>query len=1239
VDGDFDSDDDTSIAESGSDDTSADPTRTPNPDIFDLHVGEQLDGYRLERPLGKGGMGRVFEARHVASDEVVALKLLTCNDPALLTRFKREFRVLATVSHENLIRLRALRVLSDTRAYITMERIHGQPFVEWVRLRTPIRRLPNSLRLRRAMRQLIAGVERLHRERCIHRDLKPSNVLVTAEGRVVILDFGLIRQTQSGTPTLTRAGQAVGTPAYMAPEQAEGRPTGAPADWYAVGVMLFECLTGMRPFVGEDAVIKEAKQRDEVPDPGKLVYGLSEPLRELCMRLLARDPEQRAGARELIAGFGDGSGPMPAAAEEPVFVGRERELGCLRAALSEVRNEDKPVVVRLVGPSGIGKSTLVRRFFTELDGDPEVTALRCRCLERESLPYKGIDGIVDALALLIRRMPEADAAALQPRQLGALAKIFPVLANAWKDRGRTIEAEPKEQRRLGVNAFREVLGRLGDRRFLVIAIDDFQWADVDSARLLLDVLRPPDSPALLLIVGHAEGEAESEALELFDHHEAFTGIRVDEIQLGPLSRDEAGQLVHALASSESLSDEQLEQVLVRSQGSPLLMQQLVQADVDESLDDAADRVIVRRVLELSSEHRQLLEQVAVASGPLPRAAIESMVLPGHADSLITPLLELGLIRCDQLAGEIEVIETTHDRIRDLVVAELTPNELSRRHRELAKVLELHGGEPEAIAEHWEQGRRPQHAASWAEQAARQASGMLAFARAAAAYRRAVRVLGNLLIGPVDELRHELAEQLIALGQAKEAADLLLDLATRADPERASALRRRVAWLLLEAGRIEESVPLIAEQLEQVGEILPRQRWRTVLGLVWNRLLLRVRGLEFTPRAENEVDPGLLARIDTLNNFVAALSQYGHHPRAALMTAALRARLLRLALAAGEPSRVAYSLAHEGLILAASGGDLELGDRLVERGCSLLGSTTDAALRLRVLHLEAMLYFMTARWPRANEKIEALLRLTAQFGCGWLEPQLRARRAHLWLALGRFDELRRSLPGELAAMREQGNVYNIARVVVVDIDLCLCDGRIDEAEQRLCRFRADWTTNFHTFETTWLDMAAINVALFRGRIAEALQQTEATIAAAREHQVERILMIRLYLDNLLARVLGQALLGDPSDVALRRRLRAAIRRLRGSDKPMFVGTAASARALLHELEGEHEAAHRAWQGALAAFEACGMLARAAAVRVRIAEHADEGVAWFEHEHVGGWRRFVEVFAPSVQPALPLASASG
>ncbi len=507
-----------------------------------LRSGDLLDDLRIERLLGAGSMGQVYAARRTSTNEPLAVKLLAHTDPTHLLRFKREFRALADVEHENLVRLGDLRVLSQTRAYITMELILGQPFVQWVRQAAPPGRLPNLARLRRALRQLVAGAQRLHREGLVHRDLKPSNVLVTAQGRVVILDFGLIRESGSDAATLTYDDQALGTPAYMAPEQGGRARVGPAADWYAVGVMLYECLTGVRPFVGSPLQILRDKELEEPPDPAEVIAGMPERLRCVCLRLLAREPAQRAGASELLEAIGDSDVHSSAAVksrnQQASVVGRERELERMHAALRELRSQRRPVVVRISGASGVGKSTLVRRFLADLEVEPDVIALRGRCLERESLPFKGIDGIVDALGLALRRMSELEAAELRPRQLGALARLFPTLANVWSTHGHTTELEPLEVRRLGIAALRELLERLGDQRVLVLSIDDFQWADSDSARLLIELLRPLEPPALLLLVSHRD-PARNEALELLRAPHAFTDLAVHDFKLAPLSCCEA----------------------------------------------------------------------------------------------------------------------------------------------------------------------------------------------------------------------------------------------------------------------------------------------------------------------------------------------------------------------------------------------------------------------------------------------------------------------------------------------------------------------------------------------------------------------------------------------------------------------------------------------------------------------------------------------------------------------------
>jgi serine/threonine protein kinase len=144
----------------------------------------------------------------------------------------------------------------------------------------------------------------MHGAGCIHRDLKPSNVLVTPAGRVVVLDFGLASQT--GTRPL-RSDGLVGTPAYMAPEQAKEGPAQPAADWYAVGAMLYEVLTGRLPHDGDLVEILVKKQSEDPPAPVE-VNPLADPeLSRLCMQLLRRDPVQRPGGAEILAQLGAGS--------------------------------------------------------------------------------------------------------------------------------------------------------------------------------------------------------------------------------------------------------------------------------------------------------------------------------------------------------------------------------------------------------------------------------------------------------------------------------------------------------------------------------------------------------------------------------------------------------------------------------------------------------------------------------------------------------------------------------------------------------------------------------------------------------------------------------------------------------------------------------------------------------------------------------------------------------------------
>ena len=379
-------------------------------------------------------------------------------------------------------------------------------------------------RLQAALRQLVGALIYLHGAGKLHCDVKPSNVLVRRDGLVKLLDFGLA--TEFGPLAIGEGRQLIGTPAYMSPEQAANQPLTAASDWYSVGVMLFEALTGERPFEGPQTDMIVAKQREDGPAPATIVTGLPPALSDLCRELLVRRPELRPGGAEVLARLNrvwPEAGPSPKVPApglpRGVFVGRDAELRALQDARDHVALSGQSVAVYVHGSSGMGKTALVGRFLHQLrEREPDAVVLTGRCYERESVPYKALDNIVDELSQYLRRIGR-EAEAVMPRDLAALARLFPVLRRVEpialsRDRSAEI-ADSQELRRRGFAAFRELLARLARRRPVVLFIDDLHWGDTDSAALLIDLLRPPDAPPLLLIASYRSEEAgTSEALRM-----------------------------------------------------------------------------------------------------------------------------------------------------------------------------------------------------------------------------------------------------------------------------------------------------------------------------------------------------------------------------------------------------------------------------------------------------------------------------------------------------------------------------------------------------------------------------------------------------------------------------------------------------------------------------------------------------------------------------------------------------
>jgi len=262
-------------------------------------TGTRLGQYEIVERLGGGGMAVVYRAVQQPLGREVALKALSSElfqDDGFVKRFETEAKTLAKLDHPNILPIYDFE-LSEGVAYLTMPLIRGGT------LRDILNRGPlDTLTAWRYLREIGDGLQHAHDAGIVHRDLKPTNVLIHADGRAMLADFGLARG--AGQPThLTTIGLAIGTPGYMAPEQVMGHDVDKRADIYAMGVLTFEMLTGRLPFIGSNRMeVAYSTVNAPIPSAVKLNAALPDELDQLLAKVLAKDPAQRPQTvRELLA--------------------------------------------------------------------------------------------------------------------------------------------------------------------------------------------------------------------------------------------------------------------------------------------------------------------------------------------------------------------------------------------------------------------------------------------------------------------------------------------------------------------------------------------------------------------------------------------------------------------------------------------------------------------------------------------------------------------------------------------------------------------------------------------------------------------------------------------------------------------------------------------------------------------------------------------------------------------------
>ncbi|MCG8416315.1 MAG: protein kinase [Proteobacteria bacterium] len=995
--------------------------------------------YAIRRRLGSGGMGVVYEAHDRTRNTIVAIKVPHRSTAGSLYRFKREFRSLDQVAHRNLVTLYEL-VNTDDQWFLTMELVDGVDFLQYVRgdgdatgmtrrhggeTRTAPqytttlgdREVPAALlsahsqpqqcapgrplrldrdRFRDALGQLVDGLHALHASGQLHRDIKPSNVLVNSGGRVVILDFGGVIERSESEGEVER-GQVYGTPHYMAPETRLHGQVSEASDWFAVGVLMYQAMTGHPPpvleaLMDEHTVISPRRRHPELPRD----------LDRLCTELLAWRPGDRPDGAEIAARLGrsgvpcnrpstDQHTPRP----ELELIGRRRHLELLHHAWGEVKS-GRPAAVLVHGEPGAGKTALVSRFLDSARLQPDAVVLTGRCYVRESVPYQAIDSLVDALARFGENLPDDELVAVLPRGIHWLTQAFPVLTGIAARAGlrrRAVDApEPRELKRRVCDAFVDFLAAIAERWPLVLFIDDLQWGDVDSAPFINRLLGATGAPRLLFLASYrSENRRSSRLLRALLEGDGLSHDRLRHIEVEPLGEALSRSLAGSLLRSHGFDTARAAEIARESGGNPYFITEIVRSMHQAGPHRAADaltleRVILERFAQLPGHARRLLEVTALAGKPVDQhiAQRAADIRAGSWPELIHALRVLHLVRFDADGTGIELY---HDRIREAITHQVPGERGRQHHRDLARCLDAAGAvEPEELMHHLAAAGDREAAAECAIHAADHAAKLLAHDRAAQYYRRALS-LGSWSAKQSIRVRRKLGDALAYSGAGVDAAEVFLDVAETSTDLQALDLRRRAAEYLLRSGHVERGRRVLEWVLRDTGLPMPRSKARVLAATARHQLRLRYGKLTVNERPAGDIPAETLERVDA--SFTAGLGLAGLDP---LLSRYFHTLNFKLALAVGEPGRIAIACFLQSYQLAMAGGPRTL-DRAVEIldiGCAA-GDRVD---------------------PERSQAASCVLRGIIQFRKG----HLASARALLGQANTIFRERRGGEPWELFTTR-------------------------------------------------------------------------------------------------------------------------------------------------------------------------------------------------------------------------------
>ncbi len=681
------------------------------------------DRYRIDSKLGEGGMGIVYKAHDTVLNRPVAIKSLA---PAFLgeeglKRLLREAQSASQLTHPNIVAVYDILEEGQTGVLI-MEYVEGTPLAELIPLDVP--------RSVDVATQVCRALEYAHSRGIVHRDIKPENILVTSAGTAKLMDFGLARS--EGRSRLTQSGLIVGTVAYMAPEQVLGGRVDGRSDLYSMGCVIYETLTGRKPFEGDDPFTVISQQVNILPvAPRWHNTAIPHTLDAIVMRLLAKDPDDRyMSATDVIRALElvrEPAGTAVPETGEPAtrttllehivrgkLVGRTTEVRELREHLDRVVSGEGRLVL-ISGEPGIGKTRLAEELavYAHLRG---AWVLRGHCYEQDvGVPYLPF---VESLRDLFHLSGQALMNELGERA-DDLARLLPEFK---RTQPQTPALTPEDERVRVFDAVAEWVVSASGLHPLVFLLDDIHWADRASLRLLHHLARTVRGQRVLILGTYREMELDLEhplgdALSQMNRERLFYRL-----PLRRLSEDDTRALLSGLFDAD-ISGELAGPVYRETEGNPFFIEEVVKALVEESkvyreggrwrragiedleIPQSIKAVIGRRLQKTSEACRRVLTIAAVIGREFDPDVLmqvshleEDTVLDG-----LDAAVDLQLIR-ETREGRRAGYTFEHALIRQTLYEGLNARRRARLHQEVGEALEaLYGtrqGHTEELAYHF-----------------------------------------------------------------------------------------------------------------------------------------------------------------------------------------------------------------------------------------------------------------------------------------------------------------------------------------------------------------------------------------------------------------------------------------------------------------------------------------------------------------------------------------------------------